>query len=56
MCLYLLLFNAMLKYHTICYHFYDDEGVKIFFCIWDTLFMEMVERILLLHLKSEMDG
>ena len=26
------------------------------FVIWETLLMEMVERILLLQLESEMDG
>ena len=26
------------------------------FVIWDTLLMEMVERILMLQLESEMDG
>ena len=31
------------------------EGVKVF-VIWETFLMEMVERILLLQLESEMDG
>ena len=29
---------------------------KELFVIWETLLMEMVERILLLQLESEMDG
>ena len=29
---------------------------KVFFVIWETLLMEMVEQIFLLQLESEMDG
>ena len=29
---------------------------ELSFVIWETLLMEMVERILLLQLESEMDG
>ena len=35
---------------------YTDDLVPMAFVIWETLLMEMVERILLLYLESEMDG
>ena len=34
----------------------ETYGCVKSFVIWETLFMEMMERILLLQLESEMDG